>query len=134
MSQASPNFSLAELTRTDTGLGNEPTVEAGAALVRLCETLLEPMRAMVGPLRVNSGFRSVEVNRRVGGVATSQHCNGEAADIYPVRVSPSVLFDLTAASDLPFHQLILEPGWVHVSCAPLGKAPGRDVFKAHRTT
>ena len=71
MSQASPNFSLAELTRTDTGLGNEPTGEAGDALVRLAVTLLEPMRAMVGPLRVNSGYRSPAVNKAVGGVASS---------------------------------------------------------------
>ena len=134
MPQASPHFSIGELTATSCGLDNTPNVEQGAALVRLAVSCLEPMRALVGPLRINSGFRSPEVNRHVGGVITSQHLRGEAADIDPVEVSPSVLFDLTRVSQIPFDQLILEPNWVHVSCAPVGKIPQHQVLKARVTT
>jgi hypothetical protein len=58
---------------------------------------------------------------------------GEAADLDPVHVSPSVMFDLTRVSTIPYDQLILEPNWVHASCAPLGKMPRRQALKARMT-
>ena len=48
-----------------------------------CKQLLEPARAVVGPIIINSGFRNKAVNRRVGGVRNSQHLLGQAADIRP---------------------------------------------------
>lgn len=129
----SEHFSLEEMTRTDTGLENECGITEGAALVRLCETALEPMRDKVGPLRINSGYRCPAVNKAVGGTPMSQHVRGEAADVFPLLVSPSVLFDLAEASSLPFDQLILEPNWVHVSIAPLTREPRRQCLKAIKT-
>ena len=132
MDQASSHFSFAELTHTNTGLDNVPNADEGAALVRLADICLEPMRLLVGPLTVDSGFRCPAVNSQVGGVSSSQHLHGEAADLVPAQVSPSVLFDLTHASAIPFDQLILEFGWVHVSTAPLGKLPRRQALKARK--
>jgi hypothetical protein len=133
MPQASPHFSFAELTRTNPGLANDPGVNEGAALVRLAELVLEPMRALAGPLHVNCGYRSPEVNTKVGGVANSQHLKGEAADLSPRDITTSALFDLTRKSEIPFDQLILEFGWVHVSTAPLGRAPRRQALRARKT-
>jgi len=79
----SPNFTIDELTRTGTGLPNDPPPAALVALSKLCEHLLEPLRARWGghPIRVNSGFRSDAVNRKIHGSDTSDHLRGCAADI-----------------------------------------------------
>lgn len=119
------NFTLAELTKsqqaTRLGLSNEPTLEHQAALKALCVNVLQPARDALGPLTVNSGYRSAAVNHAVGGSATSQHSKGEAADIEGVNVTN---FELAKwiANNCMFDQLILEGfdgtprgGWVHVS-------------------
>lgn len=79
----SPHFTIDELTHTSTGLPNDPPPAALVALSTLCEHLLEPLRARWGghPIRVNSGFRSEEVNRKIRGSNTSDHMRGCAADI-----------------------------------------------------
>lgn len=79
----SPNFTVAELTRTTTGLANSPNPEQAHALERLCQEILEPIRERWGghAIRVNSGFRSADVNKKVRGSATSDHMKGCAADI-----------------------------------------------------
>ena len=87
----SPHFTLAEMTASQTaarhGLDNTPPPEMVGHLVLLCEQILEPARAALGPLRVTSGYRSPLVNSRVGGSRTSAHCLGYAADVLPVSVS-----------------------------------------------
>ena len=124
----SPNFSLAELTKSETaarrGIDNSPPPAVVLALTALCRQVLEPLRAHVGgPLVINSGYRSVRVNRAIGGAATSQHCLGEAADIERPGMTNMDLARAIIAARLPFDQLILEAwnpavpgsGWVHVS-------------------
>ena len=66
----SPHFTLAELTRSETAqryqIDNTPDVAGIAKLRKVCETILEPVRAHFGgPVIVNSGYRSVAVNKRV---------------------------------------------------------------------
>ena len=81
--QLTPHFSLEELTTTKTGLSNVPDVEQTNQLRILCRDILEPIREKIGyPLIVDSGFRSSAVNKSVGGVPTSQHLLGQAADIH----------------------------------------------------
>ncbi len=77
------HFKLSELVRTDTGLPNVPTWEQAKNLNRLGLFLDWARRLYGGPIRVNSGFRSPEVNRAVGGVESSAHMKGLAADIVP---------------------------------------------------
>lgn len=67
---------------------------------------------------MNSGYRCPVLNKAVGGVPTSQHQKGEAADL--TVGSPELnqqLFDLIAKGDFDFDQLIDESnyGWVHIS-------------------
>lgn len=75
-------FTIEELSKTSTGITNVPTEEHKRNLRLLVEKVLDPLRAMYGrPIYVNSGYRSPEVNKKVGGVANSMHLKGCAADI-----------------------------------------------------
>lgn len=121
--QLSPNFSLAEMTRTSQPFANVPTATEIANLRVLCVKVLEPIRAhFKRPVRVNSGFRGAKVNAAVGSKPTSQHRLGEAADIEIDGVSNAVLAKWIR-DNLEFDQVILEAyrpgvagsGWVHVS-------------------
>lgn len=117
--QLSANFTLAELTVTATGLPNTPGRVELANLRTLVVNVLQPLRDELGlPVRVSSAFRSAAVNRAVGGVATSQHRLGQAADIHVAGMSSLALARRIVALQLPFDQLIDEFGdWVHVSHA-----------------
>jgi hypothetical protein len=101
------------------------------ALQNLAVRALEPLRQQLGlPIQVNSGYRCEQVNALVGGVKTSQHLKGEAADItIPVKRRPFAHGSDEQAARLIFSyakqyadydQLILEHSgkswWVHISC------------------
>ena len=125
------NFSLEELTKSETALrfdlDNEPNDEQLANLVALCECVLQPVRDHFGKgVKVNSGLRTPEVNAKVGGSKTSDHCKGMAADIEIPTVANADLAQFILDSGMDFRQLILEfytpgvpdSGWVHISYNP----------------
>lgn len=126
------HFTLEEMTHSDTalklGMPNEPTAHQIANLTYLCQTILEPMRLIVGPLQVNSGFRTLEVNTRIGGAKGSQHMTGYAADVVPTHSDLGIAFDVVRKSDIPYDQIILEPSWIHISCS---YAPRHQALVAH---
>lgn len=101
-------------------LPNEPPDTVIAALERTLEGCHRIIEVLGRPIRVHSGYRSPPVNKAVGGAQNSQHVKGEAVDFScPSFGTPQQIFD-----ELKFHverlgidQLILEPGWVHVSFA-----------------
>ena len=120
-------FTIAELTKSETaerkGIHNIPLTEHKANLTTLVNKVLDPLREAYGkPIVVTSGYRSPMLNKAVGGVATSQHCQGEAADIVPMdRNDMLKLFELAKALT-DFDQLINEkpdkngvPTWIHIS-------------------
>ena len=84
------------------------------AIKSLVDNVLQPLRDIAGvPLRINSGYRCVELNAAVGGVPTSQHVKGEAADVaFP---KPVELARIAADNHLPFDQMIIYPTFVHFS-------------------
>lgn len=115
--QLSAHFKLEEFTRSSTakekGLKNDPS-EAGIALAKeMCEKVLEPIRAKFGAIKINSGYRSPEVNSAVSGSATSDHVWDEfgcACDT-SYKVPLEQVFEwLRLESSLPFDQVILERG------------------------
>lgn len=112
------NFSLAELTKTSTGIDNKPDRQQVTALITLCGKVLQPLRDLYGKaIHVSSGFRSPAVNKAVGGVCNSQHLLGEAADITVYnREGNKQLFEIIR-DNLSFDQLINERdfSWIHVS-------------------
>lgn len=117
MTQLTAHFSLEELTRTDTGLENDPGPSMAGNMLRLAETL-EQVRELLGvPMRINSGYRSAAVNSRVGGVRTSAHLFARAADFVPVGMTIEEAFNILRESGLVFDQLILEPTWIHIGIA-----------------
>ena len=69
----SPHFRLNEFLNIAKYPDNKPTLQDVVNMAYGCLLLLEPARAIVGPVIVNSGFRNSRVNRLVGGVDNSQH-------------------------------------------------------------
>jgi hypothetical protein len=130
MTQLTKNFSLAEMVKSETALrhdiDNTPGEAEIANLKVLAEKVLQPVRDHYGKgVKVNSGFRHPEVNAKVGGSKTSDHCKGQAADIEIPGVPNHELAEWIKAN-LSYTQLILEfytrgipdSGWVHVSYDP----------------
>jgi hypothetical protein len=126
----SKNFSLEELTKSETALrhdmDNTPGEAEIANLLVLCEKVLQPVRDYYARgVKVNSGFRHPDVNAKVGGSKTSDHCKGLAADI-EIPGIPNYELAYWISKNLDFTQLILEfytsgvpdSGWVHVSYDP----------------
>ena len=115
--QLSPHFRLSEMLASNTaksrGISNEPSPEIEANLKKLCVEALEPIRAKVGPLKINSGYRSDAVNRAVGGSTTSAHSFGLAADLHPAHGCKRLMNDIIA-SGVKLDQVIFERTWVHV--------------------
>jgi zinc D-Ala-D-Ala carboxypeptidase len=120
--QLTKNFSLAELTVTNHKVPNDPTPVEIERLRALAVNILQPLRDALGkPVIVNSAYRSPQVNKIVGGVSTSQHSRGEAADIRVAGMSPLELAVYIRDLRLPYDQLIREPTWVHVSYRESGR-------------
>ena len=91
----SPHFTLEELITTKTGIPNIPHVNDVNQLRILCRDILEPLREKIGqPIIINSAFRSAALNRAVGGVKTSQHLLGQAADIYSIKLDAFGIFNV----------------------------------------
>ena len=83
--QLSKNFSLGEMTKSQTALRldifNEPQPEDLYNLHMLCDNILQPVREHFGrPITINSGYRSPELCIAIGSSEKSQHAKGEAAD------------------------------------------------------
>lgn len=121
-------FTLKELCASDTaqlfGIDNFPSFEVAAHLEELVETILDPLRAAYGkPIKVNSGYRSDKLNKRVGGVSTSAHIRGYAADIRPVRGDfdkfGEFVVNWLKRSGAKFDQCLLEESggakWIHIA-------------------
>jgi len=105
------------------GIDNTPTEEHRENMIKLAEEVFEPLRAYVGgPIKINSFYRSPELNKAIGGSSKSQHCNGQAIDIDDTfgRMSNAEMYEFIK-ENLDFDQIIWEfgddtnPDWVHVS-------------------
>jgi len=128
-------YSLCEMTVSQSaaraGLKNDPPPAEKENLKALCKEILDPLHRKVGKVIVNSGYRSLRVNRLVGGADKSQHTKGQAADIIVPGKSVAEVVALIRELKLPFDQLIDEFGaWVHVSFVK--DAPRGEVLKARK--
>ena len=133
----SPHFTLGEMTKTSykTKDGNIPSHVAIENLKRLCgwlEMLRDVWNERYGegndPIIINSGYRSWEVNKRVGGSSTSNHLVGCAADIKCLGIEQAlryavILLDIADESKEDFDELLIERSsrgnyWIHFAVRP----------------
>ena len=115
-----PHFTLAELCVTRHG-PNMPPAAVVQRLRTVTAPMLERVRTLLGerPIIITSGYRSPAVNAAVGGVATSAHLSGYAADfICPDFGAPLDICEAISRSPFDFDQLIQEGSWVHLSVDP----------------
>ena len=154
----SEHFTLAELTKTSVKIDNVPNEEQVENLKRVCGWLEqlrlrynqmrnekgemrngnEEMKNEVGeyPIIINSGFRSPEVNKAVGGVSTSNHLTGCAVDIRCIGIEQAlryaaILLDISDLNKEDFDELLIEHDellieqkrnviWIHFAVRPSG--------------
>ena len=110
-------------TATRLGIKNNPNAEQMKNMIAIAEEVFEPLRTYVGgPIKINSFFRSPELNKAIGGSTKSQHCHGQAIDLDDTfgRCTNAEMFEFIKYN-LDFDQIIWEfgdddnPDWVHVS-------------------
>ena len=132
----SPHFTLGEFCKTRTGIENVPNEAQVENLKRLCRWLEQLRRRwnnLYGdgddPIVINSGFRSPEVNKAVGGVSTSNHLTGCAVDIRCIGMEQalryaSILLDLSDLNREDYDELLIEQKrnviWIHFAVRPSG--------------
>ena len=124
----SPHFTLSEFLNIDKYPDNKPTLQHVANMTYGCLMLLEPARLEVGPIIINSGYRSEEVNKAIGGVKGSNHLTGCAADIHVSGMEQliryaAILLDISDESREDFDELLLERSprgtyWLHFAVRP----------------
>ena len=131
----SQHFTLGELCKTKTGIENVPNEAQVENLKRLC-SWLEMLRSEWNnrygegndPIIINSGYRSPEVNKAVGGVPSSNHLTGCAVDIHVSGMEQliryaAILLDISDERQEDFDELLLERSpkgtyWLHFAVRP----------------
>ena len=126
----SEHFKLGEMTKSSSHpeVYNIPSHEAIANLKRVCGWL-EVLRKRHGkPIIINSGYRSPQLNKKIGGVPTSNHLTGCAADIRVADMEQliryaAILLDYADESHQDFDELLIERNrygaiWLHFAVRP----------------
>ena len=126
------HFTFTEMTKTDSGLDNIPNdMNVIRNLVRLSEFLQIIRNELHLPIIVNSGYRSKEVNEAVGGVLSSYHVKGLAADVKCADMDKllAVLHShLMEIDQLGIYYNKNTQLWFHVGLAEDGKVPRTQIF------
>lgn len=120
-------FSFQEFERSDTAtryaIDNTMPEAARRNVAALVDNVLDPLREAWGkPITVTSGYRCQQLNKLVGGVTTSMHLTGHAADISVGNtVDNRKLYQLAQDLNLPYVELIGKKygfKWLHISWNP----------------
>ena len=126
------HFTFKELVKTDTGIDNIPdNMNVIHNLVRLSEFLQIIRNELHLPIIVNSGYRSKEVNESVGGVSSSYHCKGLAADIKCADMDKLLTILHSHLMDIDQLGIYYNKNtqlWFHVGLAEDGKVPRTQIY------
>ena len=124
----SEHFTLGEFTKSNSHpeVYNIPSHEAIENMKRLCIWLEELRQRYNAPIRINSGYRSPQLNRAIGGVANSNHLTGCAVDIRVENMEQliryaAILLDISNETHQDFDELLIEKR----SASPLGSSKNR---------
>jgi len=126
-------------TATRRGIDNTPTDDHLHFMEIIAHEIFEPLREWVGgPIKINSFYRSPDLNTAIGGSAMSQHCKGQAMDIddtFGYKTNAEMFKWIK--ENLNFDQMIWEfgndnnPDWVHISYVSEAKNRNR-CLKAYK--
>ena len=151
----SQHFTLGELCKTKTGIENVPNEAQVENLKRVCQWLeelreknsLTPDPSPKGegsryketPIIINSGYRSSQVNKVVGGAPNSNHLTGCAVDIHVSGMEQliryaAILLDISDERQEDFDELLLERSpkgtyWLHFAVRPSGNRRRVNLIK-----
>jgi hypothetical protein len=133
MMNLSEHFTLDEATYSETAvrmhIDNQPST-LQLENMKHAAACLEPLRAVTGPLRINSWLRLPEVNVAVGGSKVSSHMDGWAIDISSTKMTPIELCHKVEELGIKYDQMIHEFGrWMHISFAPEMRQQKLTIFK-----
>ena len=129
----SEHFSLEEATHSDTairqGIDNQPST-VQLENMKVAAQKLEQLRAITGPLHINSWLRLPAVNVAVGGSKVSSHMDGWAIDVSCNKLTPYQLCQEVKKAGIKFDQIIHEFGsWMHISFAPEMRQQELTIFR-----
>ena len=135
MIMASPNFSMDELTHSDTaarhGIDNTPNDNQKENLYKLAMEM-EDVRELLNnkPIFVSSGYRCLALNELLGSKKTSSHIKGLAADFTCRQFgTPNEIVFALINSDIPYDQAIVEfDKWTHLSFCEDQETPRRQAL------
>lgn len=131
--QLSEHFTLEEATYSETavrnGIDNQPST-VQLENMKTAAAKLEALRAITGPLKINSWLRLPAVNVAVGGSKISSHMDGWAIDVSSSKLTPIELCHEVQKAGIKFDQMIHEFGrWMHISFAPEMRQQELTIFK-----
>lgn len=126
-------------TATRLDIDNTPTPYALSNMTAVAINIFEPLRRYVGgPIKINSFYRSEDLNTAIGGSKRSQHCEGRAMDLDDTfgHKTNADMFNFIK-NELNFDQMIWEfgddknPDWLHVSYVSKEENRGR-ILRAYK--
>lgn len=117
------NFSISELCKSDKakqhGIKNTPSISQVDNMLNLIFYCLQPIRDKFGAIKITSGYRCEELNKLVKGSSTSNHLQGNAADIIPLNATFRQVYDFIV-NNLDYDECFIEKNsagikWLHVA-------------------
>ena len=135
----SEHFTLGEMTKSSShpevyNIPSHEAIENLTNLTKWLEVLREraaspdPSKGRGAPIIINSGYRSPQLNRKIGGAANSNHLTGCAVDIRTSGMEQAICYaailnNYSKESNQDFDELLIEKNrygaiWLHFAVRP----------------